>query len=120
VKIDRFEDAEVWRLARDFAGKIYLQTISGNLARDYSFRDRLRRSAVSIMANIAEGFERQTNKELVQFLYIAKGSAGELRSHLCLAYDVGYLDENTVNELLEQALKISRSLSGFIKYLQNN
>jgi len=120
MKINRFEDAEVWCMSRDLAGKIYQESFSGDISRDFSFRDQLRRTAVSIMANIAEGFERQSKKELIRFLYIAKGSAGELRSHLYLTGDIGYLEEKNVNDLMSHVLKISKSLSGFIKYLQNN
>lgn len=69
------------------------------------------------MANIAEGFERRTNKELQQFLYIAKGSAGELRSHLYIASDIGYIDTEITKNLINSAKKISKSLSGFIKYI---
>ena len=119
MKIDRFEDAEVWRLARSFASKVYLLTLKGKLADDYSFRDQLRRTAVSIMANIAEGFERKSNKELSRFLFIAKGSAGELRSHLYLARDINYIDKKVFDEFMKEVLIISKSLSGFIKYLRN-
>ena len=117
MRIERFEDAEVWRLARECAKKIYLRSMTGNLGKDYSFRDQIRRSSVSIMANIAEGLERNTNKELRQFLFIAKGSAGELRSHFYLALDIGYLEEEEFREFTELLTKISKSLSGFIKYL---
>ena len=80
-------------------------------------RDQIQRASVSIMSNIAEGFERSGNKEFSHFLYMAKGSAGEVRSHLYIAQDLGYLDEAEFKKLYELALCVVRQLSGFIKYL---
>ena len=117
MKIRRFEDAEVWRLSRQLSKKVYQLTNSGELAKDYSFRDQLRRSAISIMANIAEGFERNTTKEFLHFLYIAKGSAGEVRSHLHIASDIDYIDDMQFKDLFSSVEAISKSLSGFIKNL---
>ena len=118
MRIERFEDAEVWSLARALARDVYDLTRSDKFKTDYSFRDQMRRSAVSIMANIAEGFERRTTGELVQFMFIAKGSAGEVRSHLYLALDIGYLEQQKFDGLFQSCEKISKSLSGFIKYLR--
>ncbi len=118
MKLDKFEDAEVWRLARSYAASIYKETNFGPISKDFAFRDQLRRSAVSVMANIAEGFERQTNKEFIQFLFIAKGSAGEIRSHLYIASDIGYISPKLFDKLSSEIVVISKSLSGFIKYLK--
>lgn len=117
MKIERFEDAEVWCLARELAKEIYEITGKGEISKDFSFRDQIRRSSVSIMANIAEGFERKSTKEFLHFLYIAKGSAGEVRSHLYFAADIGFMDQESSNKLITSVSIISRSLSGFIKYL---
>ncbi len=120
MKLDKFEDLEVWKLARSYAANIYKETEIGDISKDYSFKDQLRRSAVSVMANIAEGFERRTDKEFSQFLFIAKASAGEIRSHLYIAFDVGYISQEQFNKLSKDILVISKSLSGFIKYLRKS
>lgn len=118
MKIQRFEDAEVWRLARSYAKKVYTITENGPISGDYSFRDQLRRTAISIMANIAEGFERSSRKEFLRFLHIAKGSSGELRSHIYIAKDIGYIDSDQFDILHYEIVQISKSLGGFIKYLK--
>ena len=82
AKISRFEDIEAWKKARELTKKIYEITTQGNLARDYALKDQLRRAAISIMANIAEGFEREGNKEFKQFLSMAKGSVGEVKAQI--------------------------------------
>ncbi|MDX2414408.1 MAG: four helix bundle protein [Bacteroidales bacterium] len=120
MKVEKFEDAEVWQLARTLTSNIYKETNQGQISQDYSLRDQIRRSAVSVMANIAEGFERKSNKEFSHFLFIAKGSAGELRSHLYVALDAGYIGNKAFNQFVEELLIISKSLSGFIKYLRNH
>jgi four helix bundle protein len=88
-KIERFEEMEIWQQARAVAKEVYAVSSQGGFGRDLGLRSQLQRAAVSIMSNIAEGFERGTNKEFVQFLFIAKGSAGEVRSQLFLALDLG-------------------------------
>jgi four helix bundle protein len=90
MKIERFEDIIAWQKAKELTMLIYSRFRD---SRDYSFRDQLQRAAVSIMNNIAEGFERKSNKELKQFLFIAKGSAGEVRSMLYLAKELNYINE---------------------------
>ena len=115
----RFEDLKVWQEAKSLVKAIYLLTGKGAAGRDFGFRDQLRRAAVSVMSNIAEGFERGTNKEFVQYLYIAKGSAGEVRSLLWVAMEVGYLPASDFKTLCESSLSLSRRLSTFIKYLQS-
>jgi four helix bundle protein len=117
ASFERFEDLQVWQVARELVRKIYLCTKSGNFVKDLGLRTQLQRAAVSIMSNIAEGFERAGNKEFAHFLYLAKGSAGEVRSQLYIALDLGYLDQETFTRLNEAALSISKQLSGFIKYL---
>lgn len=110
----RFEDILVWQKSLILAEKIYV--IFGNI-RDFGFRDQIQRSAVSVMNNIAEGYERKSNKEFRQFLYISKGSCGEVRSMLILAKNLKLSDKKTIEELLLLAEEISKMLSGLIKTL---
>lgn len=108
-KIRSFEDLVVWQKAIAFVKQVYFITDEGGLKRDFGLKDQLRRAAVSVPTNIAEGFERSSRKEYLLFLNIAKGSAGEVRSLCRVSYDVGYLSQSTYNELREAALVISRS-----------
>ena len=96
-KIERFEDIDAWKKARELTKIIYEVTAQGKLATDFSLRDQLRRAAVSIMANIAEGFEREGNKEFRQFLATAKGSAGEVKALLYVALDAGLTSIRTIS-----------------------
>ena len=80
ANIERFEDLEIWKLSKNLANQIYDVTTKGKFSQDYVLRDQVRRAAVSIFSNIAEGFERNGNKEFIQFLYIAKASCGEVRA----------------------------------------
>jgi len=114
MKINRFEDIIAWQKARVLTLKLYL-LFKDN--RDFSFRDQICRASVSVMNNIAEGFERNSDREFKQFLYIAKGSSGEVRSMLYLAADLKYIDNELFNELLESYNEVSRLLSGLIKTL---
>jgi four helix bundle protein len=104
-KIERFEDLIAWQKARKLTAKIYALTDNGRLSKDYGLRDQLRRSSVSIMANIAEGFERGRASEFHHYLSIAKASCAELRSHLYVAWDVKYVhDEETRHSSLSRRL----------------
>ena len=120
MKIERFEDIEVWKLSREIISRIYRITETGNFCRDFELKRQIRRASISIMSNISEGFERRSNKEFVHFLFIAKGSAGEVRSHLYITYDLEYIDIHDLNDLKSRLEIISKSLSGFIKYLRAN
>jgi four helix bundle protein len=111
-KIGRFEDLEVWKEGMRLAVKIY-RTL--NTCRDYGLRDQMQRAAVSVPSNITEGYERNTKKDFVHFLYIAKGSCSELRTQIYLAVETGVLDKATGNELLESTKKISAMLHNFIR-----
>jgi len=113
-KIEKFEDIIAWQEARTFVRDIY---VPFKACRDYAFRDQIQRAVVSIMNNIAEGYERKGNKEFAKFLYIAKGSCAEVRSMLFISLDLGYIDKNKFEMLTEKSLKISRMLSNFIKSL---
>jgi four helix bundle protein len=114
TKIYKFEEIIAWKKSKELSLAIYSEF---KLCKDFSFRDQIQRASVSIMNNIAEGFERQTDKEFKNFLYIAKGSAGEVRSMLVLASDLGYIHKDMALRLSDQATEISKLLSGFIKTL---
>ncbi len=117
-RIRTFEDLVVWQKAIAFVKQVYLITAEGGLKRDFGLRDQLRRAAVSVPTNIAEGFERSSRKEYLLFLNIAKGSAGEVRSLCRVSFDVGYLSQSTYEELREAALVISRSLFNQIQAIK--
>jgi four helix bundle protein len=114
----RLEDLRVFQHARALTKRIYEVSRDGQFSRDYPLRDQIRRAAVSVMANIAEGYERGSNTELVQFLYIAKGSCGELRAHLVVALDQEYVRSEQYESVLELCLQTSGMLSRFIDYLK--
>jgi four helix bundle protein len=118
--IKRFEDIDAWRSARVLVQDLYRVTPSGLFTRDFDLRNQLRRAAVSIMSNIAEGFERRGNKEFRRFLFIAKGSAGEVRSLLYIAADSGYISAEQHNNLFSSVVTVSRQIANFIRYLDED
>jgi len=120
ASIKCFEDLEVWQKAREFAKEIYAISRESHLSRDFILRDQIIRSAISIISNIAEGFERGGAGEFIQFLSVAKGSAGELRAQLYIVLDQGYIDENKFKELIEMNTAISRMISRLIEYLRKS
>jgi four helix bundle protein len=117
--IRTFEDLIVWQKAIEFVKEVYLITNEGNLKRDFGLRDQMRRAAVSIPTNIAEGFERASRKEYLLFLNIAKGSAGETRSLFRVALKVGYFDRPTHDQLREKVLTLSRYLFNQISSIRS-
>jgi len=117
MKITRFEDIECWQEARKIVNRVYRVCRANAFRRDYSFIDQIKRAAISIMANIAEGFSRKGNKEFIQFLFIAKSSAAELQSHLYVALDQKYIEKSEFDDLYEIVEKVQRQISNFIKYL---
>jgi four helix bundle protein len=119
MKFNRFEEIDVWNLSRSLVKEIYNITHEKPLSKDFGLRDQIRRCAISIPSNIAEGYERKSNNEFTRFLFIAKGSAGELRTQLYLAKDLKYINEEIFDTVLKKCEDISKSLSGFIKYLQS-
>jgi len=118
MKITRFEDLDCWQEAVALATQIYEISNEGRFAKDFGFRDQLRWVAVYIPSNIAEGKERETVNEFIRFLYIAKGSAGELRTQLVIAENIGYLSHDRAGELREKAEKISGRIANLIKALK--
>lgn len=107
-----FEDLLIWKEAMRFSVEIYQLFRE---SRDYGFKDQIQRASVSVPSNIAEGFERQTDKEFVQYLFIAKGSNGELRTQLYLAIELKYIEKKTGIEMIEKARKISSMIGNLIK-----
>lgn len=118
--VTKFEDLDVWKLSRDIANNIYAVTNKGALNKDYALRDQIRRSAIGISSNIAEGFESGTDKQFARYLKIAKGSAGECRAQLYVALDQQYLSQDEFSNLKEQLLRCSKKLSRLISYLNGN
>jgi four helix bundle protein len=114
MKIDRFEDIIAWQKAKELTISIYKEFKD---SKDFGFKDQIQRAAVSIMNNIAEGFERKTNNEFKHFLYIAKGSCGEVRSMLYLAKELNTITKESFIEKYDQSEEISKILSGLIKTL---
>ena len=120
MKIEKFEDIKAWQEARVLTTMIYAAVGSDrHFASDHGLREQIRRAAVSVMSNIAEGFSRRSTKEFVQFLFIAKGSAAEVQSQLYVALDQGYINEEKFNELYTKSDEVARLISGFIRYLLN-
>jgi four helix bundle protein len=116
----RFEDLEIWSEARDLCNHVFKLTIEEPFCSDFRFRDQIRASSGSVMDNIAEGFERGSNKEFIQFLFIAKGSCGEVRSLIYRAYDNGYISEDIFNGMLNMTINLSKHVSGFITNLKSS
>jgi len=114
----QFEDLPIWQEARLLAKHIYILTNTTPFNKDFRFCSQIQAAAGSIMDNIAEGFEKENNKEFIQFLYIAKGSCGEVRSQLHRAHDVGYISDNEHANYVNKALALSSTISGFIHYLK--
>ncbi len=120
AKIESFEDLKVWQAARILNKEIFALIIDNIEIKDYPLKDQINRSGGSVMDNIAEGFERQGNKEFRQFLTIARGSSGEVKSQLYRVFDRNYLNEQTFDDLLKKAKDITKMLNGFIKYLNSS
>ncbi len=118
--ITRFEDLEVWKMARKVCKSIFEITSEGEFYNDYGLKDQIRRSSGSVMDNIAEGFERDGNKEFRQFLSYSKGSAGEVRSQLYRALDFNYISMDKFNELYDEVLSISGKISNLMDYLSGS
>lgn len=115
MSIEKFEDIVAWQKAGQLSLKIYKHF---NTCHDFGFKNQIERAAVSVMNNIAEGFERRTNKEFINFLYIAKGSCGEVRSMLYLALRLNYINKKEFNNFYNLSIEISKLVSGLIKSLR--
>src|SRR5712671_1494123 len=116
-KIERFEDIVAWQKARVLTREIYASTRVGPFTKDFGLKGQIQRASVSSMANIAEGFERGGDNEFIQFLSTAKGSSGEVKSHLYVALDQDYVSSKTFDQLYAKADEVSRLIGGFMTYL---
>ena len=120
MKFNSFEDLQVWKDSRILVKSIYQLTSDGKFSKDFGLREQIQRASVSIMNNIAEGFERNNNKEYIKFLGYSKGSAGEVRSMLYVATDLGYILQDNFNMHYQMAINIITQISNFIKYLKKS
>ena len=118
--ITRFEDIEAWKKGRELRKDVYAHSNRGEFAKDYALKDQIRRAALSVTSNIAEGFERDGNKEFRQFLSNAKGSCGEVRDQLYAALDEDYITQSEFKALYESSLEVGRLIAGFMSYLQRS
>lgn len=119
-KATRFEDLSIFQKARELCKEVYAITKDGEFHKDIRFVQQIHASAVSVMDNIAEGFERDGNKEFINFLYIAKGSCGEVRSQIIRASDVGFIDNDTATRLYNDCMNLSKFIVRFIKSLKES
>ena len=120
MKIERFEDLEIWKDARELSMYVFELTSKEPFNKDFRFRDQIRASSGSIMDNIAEGFERGGNKEFAQFLYISKGSCGETRSQGYRAFDFKYITEIELDKLNSSTVALSTKIANLLKYLKES
>ena len=119
-RFNSFEEINSWKKSRIFNKRIYEITNGEEFKKDFDLVRQIRRASISISSNIAEGFERNTDKEFIYFLFVAKGSSAEVRSQLYLALDLNYITKIEFDELFENVSDISKLISGFIKYLNDS
>lgn len=119
MKIERFEQIKSWQKARELTNQVYSITGNKNFSKDYGLRSQIQRAAVSIMANIAEGFDGRSSKSFSTFLGYAYRSASEVQSHLYVALDQGYINRNKFDKLYGRTDKVKKLINGFIRYLNN-
>ena len=119
-RVERFEDLQVWQLARAVVARVYSLSREGAFARDFGLCDQMRRSAVSILSNIAEGFERRAERSFHHFLAIANGSAGELRAQLYVALDLGYIDRDQFEQCVSDVNRIGKMCTSLMQYLRES
>jgi len=116
--IERFENIEAWKKTRELTNEIYSVSNQGAFLKDFSLRDQIRRAPVSIMSNIAEGFERGGTGEFLQFLGMAKGSTGEVRTQLYIGFDQGYISKEVFDKLYSNTIEIAGMLGSLMNYLR--
>ncbi|WP_343660430.1 four helix bundle protein [Chryseobacterium sp.] len=115
--INSFEDLDIWKKSRELCQKIFISLIQNSNC-SQNIKNQIDRSSASVMDNIAEGFEREGNKEFINFLSMSKGSCGEVRSQLIRAFDRDFINENEFNDLKKDYADLSKMISGFMKYLK--
>ena len=120
MAVKNFEDLNVWKQARQLTQEVYRLTKTEKFRKDFGLRDQIQRATISVMSNIAEGFERAGNQEFSQFLYVAKASCGEVRSQLYVALDQGYATANDSEKLLQLFRRLSGMISNLITYLRES
>ena len=120
MTVQNFEDLNVWKQARLLTQEVYRLTKTEKFSRDFGLRDQIQRAAISVMPNIAEGFERGGNQEFSQFLYIAKASCGEVRSQLYVAFDQGYVTHDEMEKLRQSFKRLSGMISNLIAYMRQS
>ena len=120
MSVNHFEDLAIWKDARSLTREIYRLTSGPKFSKDFNLRGQIQSAAISVMSNVAEGFERSGNQEFVQFLYVAKASCGEVRSQLYVAVDQGYVSTSESEELINSFKRLSSMIGGLIQYLKNS
>ena len=120
ASIQQFENIEAWQKARELTNAVYFCSGKGDFAKDFGLRDQIRRAVVSIMSNIAEGFERGGSAEFSQFLAIAKGSAGEVEAQLYVAFDQGYINQEQFDSIRSTASSTKKLIAGLMNYLKRS
>ncbi len=120
ASMQQFENIEAWQKARELTNAVYFCSGKGDFAKDFGLRDQIRRAAVSIMSNIAEGFERGGSAEFSQFLAIAKGSAGEVEAQLYVAFDQGYINQEQFDSIRSTASSTKKLIAGLMNYLKRS
>jgi len=118
MKIKNFEEIESWKRARQLSKKIYKITSTEKFSKDWELKEQIRRAAISVMSNIAEGFDSSSKIEFARFLGISRRSASEVQSQLYIALDQNYIDANDFNPLYKETEEIRKMITGFIKYLK--
>ena len=117
MKIERFEDIDAWMEARRLVRIVYHNFID---VKDYGMKTQIERAAISVMANIAEGFQRASNREFIQFLVISRGSVGEVKSISYAAMDLGYISSGIHTDIINKCEKLTSIINGFIRYLKHS
>jgi four helix bundle protein len=120
AKIERFEDMLSWQRARELTKRVYQLSKQGDFAKDFELRGQMRSASISVMSNIAEGFERGGDKEFIHFLSTAKGSCGEVRSQLYVALDQSYITPVEFDKISSETVEVSRLVAGFMGYLRQS
>lgn len=120
AKIEKFEDIIAWQKALELSNLVYEYTNKSAFSKDFGLRDQIRRASISVVSNIAEGFERESNNQFIYFLLIAKASAGELRAQLYIARNQNYITDEEFNNINARVIEVSKTISGFVSYLKLN